>query len=549
MKKLFKMIICVLLIATFSFSAVGCSGGGEDETGAIVVKVFDGGYNVSWLDKIIKAFEDDTGINVVRRPEVTDTGSWVSEIQSGTTNVDIFFDCNSGLEFTMNSVVANGTTYQGMLADLTDMYNTKVPGEDILYKDKMIPAVREAYNFDYKYNPDTHEYYEESTTGKYYTTSWANSALSFVVNMGSWDSSWGEFPNTTDEMFVWCEKVIASNEGKGFGSRIYPFAYSLKNSYWDFVYTTWAYQYMGETEYNDYMNGYDKDGNRFTPELLLYDGFEKSLEVLQGCLLYRGTDGIDSYSHPYSLTIDFTTSQFYLLNGSAIAQPNGNWLISEMVANYSNAADLDIQFKKIPVISSIKDRCETIADDAELSALIKSIDSGSSALSGEGYDVSQEDYDRVYFARRYCETIGTGHGAYIPVYSDMTSEAKQFLLYMAKNSSLEIYYKETLGSSLPFNYDYSNSAFKSSKLIESEKTLIKSLDIKPYSIGTSKYRFFAKTGFNCFDMPYHINNSTETYLSAKNTKDRKDANAIFMANYKYARDNWNAMYAAYSWAD
>ena len=558
MKKIAKLVT-LLLSAVVSVSAVSCGGTGNNnevpsgENGSLVIRAFEGGYGVTWLNKIKNEFQKDTGIAVTVKPPVVDTGSWESEIDAGTCSIDLFFDNGSGLDYaTKSGIKVNGVQYDTYLADLTDMYNSKVPGEDILYKDKMWDMVEQSYNFDYVYDADTKTYSNKSQNGKYYTTSWGGGTVGLVVNMEKWEASYGELPKTTKELFALCDRIVKANADKNVLSREYPFIYSMNTSYWKFLFETWAFQYMGEEQYKDYINGYDANGDRFTKELLRYDGFLKALEIMEECLVPRGADGKSGYSHPNSTAVNFTESQFKLLNvGGGIMQPNGNWLISEMAANYSNAKTMDVKFVKTPIVSDIinvlPDR--SVADDNELSALVTAIDNGDTALSGEGYAVTQKDYDRVAWARRYVSSSMTSMGAYIPAYAKNVENAKKFLLYLAKDSSLNIYYKETMGSTMPFTHDYSDSAYEASNFIKSEQELLKTGTAMPLVIGASKYKFFSRTGFNPICMPYAIYSDTEFYFSAPNASNRKSALEVFNLNYQYAADNWNISYAPYSWGE
>ena len=549
MKKLFRKALC-LTMATLVMMSTGCKPKKQQEqetAETLVIKVFDGGYSTSWLTKIATAFEEETGVDISIRPPVNDTATWADEIDSGISEVDLYFDCSSGFNMANRApLTVNGVKYDTYLADLTDMYNTKVPGEDILYKDKMNSDLRNLTNYDYEYDYETKEYVN-TQSGRWYTSYWANGSVSMVVNMESWNSSWGAFPNTTQELFAVCDKILADNAGKSVRDYVYPFGYSLETSYWKFLFETWSYQYMTEDEYHSYINGYDASGERYTKELVRYDGFLEALKVIEECLKYKGTDGANSYSHPYSTSLDFTTSQFYLLNGKVIMQPNGNWLISEMAANYKDADKMNIQFKKAPVVSSIINRCTTIADDAELSALITAIDNGVAALQGAGYDVDQADYDRIKRARSIVSTMANTHSVYIPAYSNNIAKAKEFLLYMAKDKCLEIYYQETMGSTLPFKYDYTKSSYTPSKLIQSEREMLKNSLAIPLSQGSGKYEFFSATGLNAYCLPYISQNTTEVYFSSSDASYRKTAQEIFDGNYEYLKKNWNTAYAPYAW--
>ncbi len=552
MKKLFKTLAVLLIAILLSMSSFACVGPGKGEQfskDALNIRVFDGGYSISWINKIARAFTQETGIKTVIKSTAGDTGGWESELNNGTSSVDIYFNNNTGF-----SLVSNEEK-NTMVADLTDMFNTLVPGESILYKDKMIDTVRNSLNFDYEYDYNTKTYSSSSQNGKYYTTSWANGSLSFAVNMDKWDVSYGEFPNTTDELFALCDKILEQELKKSQLNRMYPFTYSKESSYWKFIFETWQDQYLGKDGVDAYNAGYDKNGEQFTAELLQYDAFKETLKCLQSCLEYKTRTYYEkskvSYTSPDSLTNSFGISQLALLKGYGLMQPNGNWLITEMNSKFKGKLP-NIQFKKVPVISSIIDLCTTIEDDAELSALISAIDKGETSLKGEGYDVNQEDFDRIYFARRVLVTMGNTHGAYIPKYSRHLDWAKSFLLFMAKDSSLETYYKETLGSTLPFVYngdnDYSGVDYTPSGFIQSEREMMKISDVRPCLMGASnKLLFFRATGFNPMGMPYEFENKTETYLSGQTSEDFLDAEQIFNMNYQYAVDNWAKAYSPYAW--
>ena len=140
--------------------------------------------------------------------------------------------------------------------------------------------------------------------------------------------------------------------------------------------------------------------------------------------------------------------------------PNGDWLENEMYANYAdriNSGEIAFKMMKIPVVSAIinhKD-CDTIADDQELSALIKAIDTGSTSLTGEGYDVSQKAYDKIKEARGVT-LRAVNYSVYIPVFAKAKEEAKNFLKYYYTNEALTIFTQVTRGEDAPVDFDYQN---------------------------------------------------------------------------------------------
>ena len=80
----------------------------------------------------------------------------------------------------------------------------------------------------------------------------------------------------------------------------------------------------------------------------------------------------------------------------------------------------------------------TVEDDAELSALIKAIDSGSATLTGTGYEVNQTDFDRVKEARNFCYLGAEGSNACIVNSSEVNSGlAKLFLKYLYSDDGIK----------------------------------------------------------------------------------------------------------------
>lgn len=539
-----SIVLAVVLLVTFV--VMSQSKGPVDLSGydtVLTVKVFDGGYGTGWIRQIAKKYTEKNPKVYVDVKSFTDCSKWPNEVKSDASNVDIYFSSSPGSDLALTSCKINGVDYPSYLADLTDMYNSKVPGENVLYKDKMKKSYNDEMNFD-----------PASESGRYYLTSWADGMLGIVVNMDAWNQNGlGDLPKTTDELFEKCETITDKNKSKSAGEKQYPFVYSLKRSYWSYMFVNWSYQYMGEAEVEAYRNGYDPTGKRFTKNLITYDGFLEALKVIEKCIdtKNKGTENAYSYSSGYSQSIDFTTSQFYLLNGTGIMQPNGDWLITEMAANYSDSDKLNVRFMKTPVISSIINRCDSIENDEELSALISAIDANETSLSGTGYSVSQEDYDRVAYARNMAVTSGNCMGTYIPVYSKNVSAAKEFLLYMATDEALDIYYRETMGCTLPFERDYSGVDYTSqlSIFIRSENELKKNCSMQMYTLGGSyKYKMFALAGLNPLANPYS-SGKAETYLSASELRDYKSAETLFEENYRYVSNNWGTAYQAYSFVD
>jgi hypothetical protein len=153
-------------------------------------------------------------------------------------------------------------------------------------------------------------------------------------------------------------------------------------------------------------------------------------------------------------------AQTSFLDGKYAFHVNGDWFDNEMYeigqAIINEGGDISgIKMMKTPIVSSIIDRpeCQTIENDAELSALITAIDNGSTALVGDGYSVSQAAYDKIKEARSIVFSIGANLDAIIPSYAKGKDVAVDFLRFMATDLGLETYLEATYGASLPFDYD------------------------------------------------------------------------------------------------
>lgn len=147
---------------------------------------------------------------------------------------------------------------------------------------------------------------------------------------------------------------------------------------------------------------------------------------------------------------------------------NGSWLMNEMQLQFPDGTDYDFKMMKIPVISAIAERCDTIADDAELSALIHAIDAGETELAGEGYDVSAEDYAKVSEARNFYYAGAEGATAVVPINARNKTLAKRFLSFMYSEEGIMRHAEAKAGNVLPVK----NSEFK--RELETDDAFLKS---------------------------------------------------------------------------
>ena len=184
MKKIIASVLSLLSVVS-CFAGVGCNGGGgglspEEEAKALVIEYYKAGYGGDWITNLAAEYKKRTGQEVVLLPRSGQAGldAMATSLRSGTAETDLFF--SSGPSFSdvyRGKVVANGKTYDSWFADLTDLYESEIPGESIQLKDKM---------YDY-----FEEYFKMDAEGKYYDNNYyffpyVTGALGIVVNMDVW---------------------------------------------------------------------------------------------------------------------------------------------------------------------------------------------------------------------------------------------------------------------------------------------------------------------------------------------------------------------------
>lgn len=428
----FTKTISVLLATVMLLSVLlmtGCSGSGNNgETtgeGTLKISAVELGYGIDWLKALIEGFEKETGYTVEFTSKVGQLGTsaLVTELESMASDSDIIFSKFGSFAkyyYEGQVVGANGTNYDCVLADVTDVWNAIVDeGSDTTIAQKMDAEYEEFYNME----------------GKYYGVPWAGGVFGIVRNVDVWNTlglTDEDVPLTTDAMFALCDEI------KG---KVAPFIFSKNQSYYEGFAPVWMAQYEGVQNYKQFLNGVDPDGG-VTEYVYTYDGALETMKIMEKLL-----DPENEY-HSDMSTLDFTLMQGQFLSGAAVFCVNGSWLEREMQQNYAGA---NIDYIRTPVISSIINKLDTVKDDAKLTEVIKYIDAVDAGENPEKpIGVSDEDIAVVTEARHYSYVSGgMDHQAVIPAYSDNVEVAKEFLKFMYSDKGLNIYYKTMNGNMLP----------------------------------------------------------------------------------------------------
>ena len=436
-----KVLLGVSTIAMLSSGLIGCRKN-NDNPNQIDIYVVNAGYRYEWVNAIKDLFLKEDWVKE-KYPNLTvsiyqnDNQTYAETIMDAGRSSNKF-----DLMFSMNLAKFSG--HEDAL-DLTDVvYNKEIPGTTTLYKDFLNSSFLKSY-----------EYYPKGDTSgepRYYFAPWAGGMNGIVYNATFFEQRNYKVPNTTDELVAICKDFRdATYKADDKLNSQYCFIQGKEEGYFNNLFDVFWTQYQGIDGYIDFWNGID-DGT-LSKAIFTQQGRLKSLNVYKQLLMES-----EHFVSPSSDSQTFMASQRNFLKGAALFNCNGDWFVSEMkeikedIINHGGA-NYTFKMMKTPIVSSIIGRCDTIENDAELSALVTAIDNGDSSLTGEGYEVSQEDYDKIREARRVIHSYGATHQAIIPSYALAKDAAVDFVRFMATDKAQDAYIKATDGASLPFNYN------------------------------------------------------------------------------------------------
>lgn len=515
MKTIRRLIIATLSLAILmsSLAIFGACGSHQevvDDESTIQVQILEGGYGKEWFNKCCNAFKQ-------KHPEVNFDITWdlayggaetILKAGPNVTKTDLFFGGELVIKFALyGDSFLRG--YDCIFEDLSEVYNSKIEGENITIKEKMIEGFADAYSLKTENS--------NGTTTKYYCFPWVTGVMGLVYNATQFEQMGLRVPRTTDELFDVTCKTIKDN-GK------IPFVASKDNTYdyslWD-VWQTQYYSIEGMDLYwqckvkdNSDALVYSEDARKGIGELRYLSAIEKMLSPEYGNM------------HPNVNTLTFTQAQAQLLLGNAMMYYCGDWLESEMKNSRGNGDTL--KYMKTPILSGIIDKTPTINDDLTLRAVISYIDGEDGVSVPAG--VSEEDIAYIRQARDI-ESLATHQAAYIPAYAKAKEKAKEFLKFLATEEAIKICLDETGGSSLPFKLDgskgynvHSDSARWNSysEFIKSKYEMLDSVKQSPLDKNTYPLNLFGalKINNNAYALSY-------AKFTAKNPKDRITAQQIY----------------------
>ncbi len=447
MKKLFTKLAAIMLsVVCVLTCATGCKKEEQGVAGQTLnIYVLEQAFGRDWLLNTIEAFKEEDWVKqkypelVIPTPTINNNVQFSgSQLGLGTKNkYDILFGSGSNKYFGDDNV----------LYDLTDsVYKAKIPDEEITYGEKLNSTLRTAYGY---FDPATMD------ETRYYSTPYMGGWFGFIYNEDALMKYTTKVPNTTDEFIAVVDAIYEANKGDYGTKSSAQYAFMRSN---DSTYIrlgglpAWWAQYDGVQGYTDFYNGILNEQR--SVDIFKEEGRLEALKVWEYFLDYD-----NKFFNPISDTEKYIPAQTAFLRGGAVFHFNGDYFVPEMMDVkedlVNNGVELDtFKMMRMPVISAIIAKCTTIENDAELSALITAIDAGSKSLTGTGYDVNQDDFNKIYEARLVVyPSVGMTQGAVIPAVSQNKELASDFMLYMASNKGIEIYAEATGGCEIGFNYN------------------------------------------------------------------------------------------------
>ena len=475
-KKFFKgMAIALSLCSLMPFAACmgGNNGGNEsvgnndmqggvggDDVNTVEILVYDAGYGVNWLDKMIDTFNQKTGGKyTIRYNKMLSSDNVSSILRAGpASKYDLYIVGEIWSQYIdLGAKAVDGYDY--CLESLDDIYSSTVAGESVTVEEKMWSSFANVYKYEVEENDELTEHY--------YAMPWAAGWCGLFCNMNVLNAAGlTHEPRTTDELYEFCETLKTANSGD---ANFAPVLYSAAEDYMEYMSNVWWGQY---TTVNGMINWHQGKVNDTmipnpTDSRAIFDD-EGLYEML--CAIENFIGPSNGYVYEYAESLNYTQAQARFFSGQAAFMPNGDWLENEMKMAAGSSINVSgIQPMKSPIISALSDKLSYWTEttnyttakntmsaaqkaeyDNKLRALVDYVD----GVAGRPDWATDKDISIVDEARRTQYTIGQGHSMAIPVYSPAKAVAKEFLKFMTTNEAIEIYMDNSNGCTLPYQYDY-----------------------------------------------------------------------------------------------
>lgn len=307
-----KILSTALVLSLAAGMLTGCGGGKSDDTNTLKISGLNGGYGTKGWEAVVKAFEKKEGVKVELNLEKNIAETLRPVITSGKDVPDLIYlsvGSEGGLVDTMISDKA--------IAEISDVLDMKVYGEDVKVKDKIIPGFTNSFA--------TKPYGD----GKLYLTPFTYDPCGLFYNAGLFEQKGWTVPTTWDEMWELGEKAKA----EGIALFTYP-----TTGYFDAFFSALLNETVGADAYTKLME-YDTKTWQSAET-------KKAFEIVGKLAQYTEANTVANANKD-----NFTKNQQLILDNKALFCPNGTWLPDEM-SEAPRAEGFKWGFMALPKVSA-----------------------------------------------------------------------------------------------------------------------------------------------------------------------------------------------------
>ncbi len=445
-----KLLTWGCIAAMLMGSLAGCArtnqqaannGGAAGKGTELQIGVETKGYGDQFAYKLAEAFEKKTGIKTVVAK--SNSGEWIlPAVTAGAryNEIDVFFDIRD----TAMSDVAKVNYidgYERAYIDLSDIYNSVPEGYDTdkTLKELFDPYAVRACTWDLEG--------EGFGDGKQYFVNYVAGMEGLVYNVNLFEKYNLSVPKTTNQFFALLDQMKTLEGGSmaknADGRAIYPYVFSNTCNYQDFITRVWWAQYDGINTFENVFKGQDAQGN-YTADC------QKSAGKLSAYTHIAKLVAQDNgYYDLNAASQNFTNVQVKFLDNQAFMITTGDWLEREMEGNFAGQ-DINVAFMRVPMNSDVVKNCDSVKTEEQLIEVLSYIDGETTEKPAY---LSDKDLAYLTEARSINSSEGNQHIAYIPAYSNMVEEAKQFLSFMLSAEGQDIMLQYGNGNMAPLNVD------------------------------------------------------------------------------------------------
>lgn len=364
-------------------------------------------------------------------------------------------------------------TKKGYILDLTSLMNEEVENGQTLL-DKLDDNAKKVSEYE----------------GKYWCIPEYYNINGFVYNATLFEANNWSVPKTTKEFKELCEKISQKVIDK---KNVKPLVYcgNGADGYLYYGVDGWTYSYEGTTNLDNFYSYsspevYNPKNNQ---------GKIKAMETLKEIFFDSG------YAVENSMSLGAIEGQSKLTTWEAAMMLNGSWFENEM-KDYLQGQSTKFKMFAVPELS----------------------DDNNNVLHGEGYTTDSDNRQVIN-----AEFVGN---CFIPSKAKNIDDAKEFLKFMSKASSCELYTKYS-NAVRPLKYDYSPSNTAYSTMSEFGKSVLEIANNNNLYVAVSK-------------APVAVINKATLYPQGGYWYKRIYSNPnvytpsyCVQSDYDYAKKNWN----------